>query len=351
MRPTDGPSTSGDRLDVSGRDAWAALIADAYVPLRIVSDEPDLRGALRERELADLAVSQVASTPVSVARTARSTVTDPRDVFLLCMFVRGAGLSVQDGRLERLSGRDGFLLDGDQPYTLRFGGGNELITLRVPIHYLEPGELALRRLTSRAITGDDIRLNVLRHHLFRLLADRTPLTDDQIDENHEVTLELLHRALQPMIDSEQQTPPLSGAALVASARWFIEEHHAAPQLTIDDVAREYGLSRRYLESQFTRLGAGPAAYLRQARLRHAAQLLTMGRPGGTASIAVEVGFADVNTFVRAFRREYGVTPARWSRLPASRPHSRTYARPSDDLLTDLSPFAPIRPSVVPRGTP
>lgn len=331
-------SEPGHRLDVAGRDAWAELVAQAYVPLRVDSDEPGFRGALREGLVGDLAVSQVASTRVTVSRTARSVTTDPREVFLLCMFVRGGGTTVQDGRIARFSSGGGFLLNGDQPYSLRFGDGNELLTLRVPMQYLAIRERSLNRLTSQAVPDDAAGLNVLRRYVSGLVGRHRPLADDEVDEHHEVALELLHAALHPMVYSDRSRALMSGSAILASARWFIEQHHADARLTIDDVAREYLVSRRHLEMQFARLGTGPAAYLRRLRLRHAAQLLVTSRRGQAGAIAGEVGFSDVNTFVRAFRREYGATPDEWRRAQQRRPPSGGLGSGTPDLLTDLSGF-------------
>lgn len=332
------PPEDDPRLDVAGRDAWSELVAGAYVPLRVDSDEPGFHGALRERPLGDLAISQVASTRVTVSRTARSVLTDPREVVLLCLFLRGSGTTVQHGRIAQFAGGGGFLLDGDQPYSLRFADGNEVLALRLPRQYLEISDRTLGRLTSREIPKDAPGLNVLRRYLSGLVAMRGPLPDDRLEVQQEVALELLHAALHPMVYSERSRALMSGPAILAGARWFIEVHHADPRLTVEDVAREFMVSRRHLETQFARLGSGPAAYLRRVRLRHAARLLATGRRGQVGAIALASGFSDVNTFLRAFRRQYGATPDEWRRDEQRRPGTGGAGRGPAGLLTDLSGF-------------
>lgn len=336
MRKENPPEDT--RLEITGRDAWSELVANAYVPLRVDSDEPGFRGALREHLVGDLAISQVASTRVTVSRTARSVLTDPREVVLLCLFLRGSGMTVQDGRIAQFTGGGGFLLDGDQPYSLRFSDGNEVLALRLPRQYLEISNHTLGRITSREIPKGAAGLNVLRRYLSGLVAMRDPLPEARVELNHELTLELLHAALHPMVYSERSRALMSGAAILASARWFIEVHHADPHLTVEDVAREFMVSRRHLETQFARLGPGPAAYLRRVRLRHATRLLATGRRGQVAAIAAASGFNDVNTFVRAFRREYGATPDEWRRAEQARPWPGPPGRRTTGLLSDLSGF-------------
>ncbi|XBB66115.1 AraC family transcriptional regulator [Nocardioides sp. WV_118_6] len=332
------PPEDHARIDVAGGDAWAELVAGAFVPLRVDTDEPGFRGAMREQLVGDLAISQVASTRVTVSRTARSTVTDPREVVMLCLFLRGSGTTVQDGRITQFTGGGGFLLDGDQPYSLRFSDGNEVLALRLPRQYLEISNHTLGRLTSREVPKSAAGLNVLRRYLSGLVAMRRPLPQEQLEQQHELALELLHAALHPMVYSERSRALMSGAAILASARWFIDVHHADPRLTVEDVAREFMVSRRHLETQFARLGPGPAAYLRRVRLRHAARLLRTGRRGQVAAIAAASGFSDVNTFVRAFRREYGATPDEWRRSEQRGPRPGAAERRRTDLLSDLSGF-------------
>lgn len=66
---------------------------------------------------------------------------------------------------------------------------------------------------------------------------------------------------------------------------------------------------------FARHGDSPAARLRRVRLARAEELLT--RTSSTVTqIAYACGFADVNTFIRAFRRAHDCTPESWRRQPA-----------------------------------
>ena len=334
------------RIDVTGREAWASLVANAYVPLRVDSDDPRFRGAMRERQLGDLAITQVASTRVTVSRTARSVLADPREVYLLCLFLRGGGTTVQDGRVSRFTGGGAFLLNGDQPYSLRFGDGNEMLTLRVPATDLAIREHSLRRLTSQPVPQDAPGIHVLRRHLSTLMGAPDPggsahAAGTDPEEQREVALELLRATLHPMLYSERSRALMSGPAILASARWLMEQNFADPRLTVEEVARQFMVSRRHLEAQFARLGTGPAAYLRQIRLEHAARLLTGSRRGESATVGLEVGFNDINTFARAFRRRFGVTPDEWRRRAQRRRTSPpVVARrpPLPDLLTDLGSF-------------
>ena len=90
--------------------------------------------------------------------------------------------------------------------------------------------------------------------------------------------------------------------------------------TIAQLAADVGLSRSALVERFTRYPATPPmAYLTGWRMRLAAQALTTTSKG-VADIASDVGYESEAAFNRAFRRAFGVPPARYrrqSRTPES----------------------------------
>ena len=83
--------------------------------------------------------------------------------------------------------------------------------------------------------------------------------------------------------------------------------------TIADLAKEVGLSRSSLVERFSRfLSVPPMTYLTRWRLQSAARSLTT-TPRGTADIAADVGYESEAAFNRAFKREFGLPPARYRR--------------------------------------
>jgi AraC-like DNA-binding protein len=83
--------------------------------------------------------------------------------------------------------------------------------------------------------------------------------------------------------------------------------------TIAKLANEVGTSRSALSERFTSyLAEPPMTYLTRWRLQLASRSLA-NTPRGVAEIASEVGYESEAAFNRAFKRQFGVPPARYRR--------------------------------------
>lgn len=89
--------------------------------------------------------------------------------------------------------------------------------------------------------------------------------------------------------------------------------HRAPEYrwTIANLAQEVGVSRSVLAERFRQyLGEPPMTYLARWRLLLGAQTLTT-TSYSVARISGQVGYESEPAFNRAFKREFGVPPARF----------------------------------------
>jgi transcriptional regulator GlxA family with amidase domain len=81
--------------------------------------------------------------------------------------------------------------------------------------------------------------------------------------------------------------------------------------TIAELAKEVGLARSSLVQRFTKyLSEPPMAYLIRWRLQLAAWALA-STSRGVAEVAEDVGYESEAAFNRAFKREFGLPPARY----------------------------------------
>ena len=112
------------------------------------------------------------------------------------------------------------------------------------------------------------------------------------------------------LPSDVRGAPPNGESRVTHAVRTIDRHPAA-MWTLARLARSARLSPYHFLRTFTHLtGVTPHQYVLRARLRDAA--LRLVRDSSTVlDIALDCGFGDASNFTRAFRAEFGVSPARY----------------------------------------
>jgi len=133
-----------------------------------------------------------------------------------------------------------------------------------------------------------------------------------------------------------QTGWLAGVrdAEVGKALAVLHRRPAHPW-TIAALAHEVGVSRSVLAERFRRyLSETPMGYLTRWRLQLGAQLLTSTNDS-VAEVAGQVGYESEPAFNRAFKREFGLPPARYRTqtksarrgdVPRTSPHKRRGAK-------------------------
>lgn len=111
---------------------------------------------------------------------------------------------------------------------------------------------------------------------------------------------------------EQEVGWLAAARDPVIGKSLMLMHSRSPHpWTIAELAKEVGLSRSSLVERFTRyLSEPPMAYLIRWRLKLAARALA-STSRGVAEIAEDVGYESEAAFNRAFKREFGLPPARY----------------------------------------
>lgn len=99
--------------------------------------------------------------------------------------------------------------------------------------------------------------------------------------------------------------------LIDSVRRYIEDNYADYELTLNSLAFHFGITGKYLSSLFKKqVGINVSAYLEQIRIDHAEQLLV--EPSLTIDeIATSIGYANSDSFRRAFRRVRGISPSQF----------------------------------------
>ncbi|MCG7632923.1 AraC family transcriptional regulator [Gordonia McavH-238-E] len=292
---------------------WAHACSRAFVSLstRTPASFAGSIGLVRLGDVGDVKVARVRCHSSAANRTRARIRDDGSDDLLFNVQLSGRSIGSQDGRVAHGTPGTGMLCQADREYSLRFPTRSTLLTLSVPRNRMPLGHNGLHHLTARAIDAGSTGMVVLRHFLSGVVEGGQYGADPVPRQLADTATDLLGLALRPAARLTD-LGPLPDDTIYAAACAFLDLHHAQPDLTIDDVARDHGISRRRLDRIFTDRGDSPAARLRTIRLDAARRLLA--RPGpadSVTAVAHRCGFLDVTTFIRAFRRVYGETPDSW----------------------------------------
>ena len=129
--------------------------------------------------------------------------------------------------------------------------------------------------------------------------------------------ELIQNKEESNIDSEEKEElrslPQADKDLLDGIVCFINKHLDHPDLSVDTLVEEAGISRSALFKKIkTLIGISPMELIKNIRLKKAAELIREGSDNFT-QIAYKTGFKDSQHFSKCFKMIYGVTPTEYKK--------------------------------------
>ncbi|MBB4570813.1 helix-turn-helix transcriptional regulator [Rhizobium leucaenae] len=149
---------------------------------------------------------------------------------------------------------------------------------------------------------------LIGEHMLALRRCATQLTQMERQAAAQSLTQLAAGGMEWHADSADVLPRLSQEALRTRIKRHIEENLGADSLDVANLCRRFALSRASLYRLFA--PQSPASYIQQRRLHRAFAILVSPafRPWRIIDVAIECQFSSDATFIRAFRREFGITP-------------------------------------------
>ena len=96
-----------------------------------------------------------------------------------------------------------------------------------------------------------------------------------------------------------------------SVKAWIEEHLEDPDLSLEKVAKDNGISLRHLHYLFRPTDMSVSEWIWDRRLQRCFEVLTRPelRPLSVTEVAYQLGFSSSSHFSTAFRRKFGISPS------------------------------------------
>jgi AraC-like DNA-binding protein len=286
------------------------VLSEFFIPVSVRSG-PDFRGRVALQELdKGLTLSLTRWGPRSAARTeqmAAKASEDNRMIFTVQ--VAGRSHMLQRGRFADLAAGTAVLAEARSSYKWASQIENQQLTLSFSRELLPLRAVEIAEACARIMDPVSPAMQMLGGYLGRLFGIAEGLTAPQRLDAGRAAIDLLVMGLRDVVPSVPGGDG-SAAVLLEMMMMHVREHLADPRLQVEELARRHHVSVSHLYTLFERIGTTPGAYLREQRLLAAQAMLSDPRYArlGTSDIAAAVGFLERRTFLRAFRRQYGITP-------------------------------------------
>ena len=124
-------------------------------------------------------------------------------------------------------------------------------------------------------------------------------------------------------DESEETTPSEDDLLMKRVVAYMEDNLGNSDITIDDIAQAVAVSRTSLHRKMKQMmGTSPMEFLREARIRKAAKILTT-TDRNVSEIAYQCGFSDPKYFSKCFKATFGQTPTEYKQSTAGNYMERT----------------------------
>lgn len=197
-------------------------------------------------------------------------------------------------------------LDMDQPCTIR-SFHSRLLLLFVPRALAEDVFPDAASLHGRWIHATDPLTRILIDHLMSLRRQIVGLSKKEAHQSFLTAVELLVAAFSRQAGLAGNARSAVRAAVYGQVRRHVETNLRDPTMSPESVLASLHLSRASVYRIFEHEG-GLAAYIRNRRLRMAADELVRFPHRQVQDVALGLGFNDVSSFNRAFRRAFDIAP-------------------------------------------
>jgi AraC-like DNA-binding protein len=291
--------SAGDRLPF-----WNDVASRMITPVRVepLGDGPFAASIARVR-MRECEIMSPVSSPARVFREAECEA----GVLNIMFQHRGRTVNHTAGRTATLEEGDFLLYDPARPLWLTFDQPTQTIVLRLPLATVEERMPHVRRQAGVPVNG--------RSGPGALFSGFLRRTWTELEEGGGGGwTEYFDEAIWPLLDMAyaDERPPVEANRREERRRALFEAvaHELTdPDLDVHRLARRMGVSARYVQMLFAELGTTPRGFIQERRLELAARRLAReGSDTTVTDVAYDVGFNDLSSFCRAFRRRFATSP-------------------------------------------
>jgi AraC-like DNA-binding protein len=294
------------------RQAWRDAICEIYLQVDCLADpDSEYTGLVREARFGGVTITDALISPQTIRRRSQHIGHFGKDCYYIGIEHIGAVDIHQSGTSFVLRPGRGSLYYANEPYELHCDVRSRQFWIELPREAFD------RRFDSG-------RPPLLKHFdlsrgLGRIAAEfcaTLAMEGDSLDATSrsklgEQFMDIVALALNSEPDRQPEDEPSVQQARLRSIKGYIEANLGDPNLSLTMIARENGISLRYLHHLFRLADISVSEWLRLRRLQRCHDLLTSPRHAhqSITEIAYSMGFSSSSHFSNLFRAHFNVRPS------------------------------------------
>jgi AraC-like DNA-binding protein len=294
------------------RQAWRDAICEIYLRVDCVAEKQyDYAGFVRESRLGAVTLTDTFISPQSVHRQAQHIAHVDKDCYYLGIEHIGEVDVRQAGSSVLLTRGTAGLYYANEPYSLHCNVKSRQFWVELPRQAFD------RRFDSGRpplLTYIDVQrgLGRIAAEFCATLAEESAEVDERSREQlGEQFMDILALALSDEPGHQPADENSVRRARLRSVKAYIESNLGDPALSLVMIAKQNGISLRYLHQLFRLTDMSASEWLRLRRLQRCRDLLASPRNANLSitQIAYSMGFSSSSHFSNLFRAQFNVRPS------------------------------------------
>ncbi len=292
--------------------AWQGAICDVYVHVDVNAEKrSDYQGFIREAKFGAVTMTDVLLSEQRITRRERHIAKLDKDCYYVEFVQQGKINVLQAGQTLLSNPSVGAIFSASEAYDLECMGKVRSLYLEIP-----RAEFAARFNTSKIpvamtmATGRGLG-RIAAEFCATLASEGAPLEETARTRLGDELMDVLALALDMGDKDELSEDATAQKARLRSVKAWIEEHLADPDLTLEKIAKNNGVSLRHLHYLFRLTDVSVSEWILDRRLQRCYDVLTRPelRSLSVTEVAYRLGFRSSSHFSTAFRRRFGHSPS------------------------------------------
>ncbi|MBB4123658.1 helix-turn-helix domain-containing protein [Martelella radicis] len=294
---------------------WREAISQLYVPTRDDAFRRPFRVDMNSFMLGIGTLGRCISVEQPFSRSRAQIGRDGIDNYMVQIFRKGRCHARAPGGDITLDAGDICIFDNTEPLDT-VNEDFDLMALAIPRSRLAPLLHDPDGQHYRRVRGDIPLARLFRSHVMDVYRIAPTMKAEDGPQVFSALVHFLAAVINGGRDLTGDQKTLLRKSLMQEVRQHIDNNLDSDKLTVEDISARFGMSRSRLYAHFEPHG-GVAAFVRQRRLAAAYQKLTdpLAPQPKINIVATSVGFQSESAFIKAFRRQYGMTPGEAKRQP------------------------------------